>query len=81
MKRESRKRKGLVKGAPTAVILTAAIHLALLAVAGGLVVFTAIKKAEKKFVPPPPVDRPKMDLKKPRVKTKKASKPRATQRI
>jgi len=81
MKRLIHKAKGLVKGAPTAALLTVGIHLALLALAGGLVVFTAVKKAEKKFVPPPPVDRPKMDLKKPRVKTKKASKPRATQRI
>jgi len=81
MKRLIHKTKGIIKGAPTAVLVSAGIHIAIIMVAGGLVVFTAIKKSDKKFVPPPPVDRPKMDLKKPRVKTKKASKPRATQRI
>ena len=76
-----RKTKGLIKGAPTAVLLSVAIHFVLLSLAGAFVVFTAIKKAEKKFSPPPPVDRPKMDLKKPRVKMKKTAKPRASQRI
>lgn len=81
MKRLVKKTKGLIKGAPTAVLISAGVHLVLLGLAGSLVVFTAIKKAEKKFVPPPPVDRPKMDLKKPKVKVKKTVKPRASQRI
>jgi hypothetical protein len=57
------------------------IHAGLFFVAGTLVVFTVIKKQEKKFVPPPPIERPKMDLKKPKVKVKKTVKPRAAQRI
>jgi len=81
MKQVIKKAKGLVKGTSSAVLFSAAIHALLIFVAGTLVVFSVIKKEEKKFVPPPPVDRPKMDLKKPRVKVKKTTKPRATQRI
>lgn len=73
--------KGLIKGAPTAVVVSVAIHLALLLAAGGLVVFTVITKQEKKFVPPPPVERKKMELKKPKVKVKKQARPKASQRI
>ncbi len=81
MKRLLKKTKGLIRGVPSAVLLSAAIHLILLSVAGGLVVFTAIKKTEKKFVPPPPVERPKMELIKPKVKVKKNVKSGSTQRI
>lgn len=81
MKRKSKSTLGLIRGAPTAVVISVAIHLILLVVAGGLVVFTVINKPEKKFIPPPSVERPKMDLKKPRVKMKKTSKPRSAQRI
>ena len=81
MKRMIKKTKGLLQGAPTAVVISAAIHLGLLFIAGTLVVFSVIKKEERKFAPPPAVERPKMDLKKPRVKMKEAAKPRATQRI
>ncbi len=45
------------------------------------VVFTVSQKEEKKFVPPKPVDRPKMKLKKPKVKVKKSAKPKSTSRI
>jgi len=81
MKRLLKKTKGLIRGVPSAVLLSAAIHLILLSVAGGLVVFTAIKKTEKKFVPPPPVERPKMELIKPKVNVKKNVKSGSTQRI
>ena len=47
--------------------------------AGLLVVFTVANKEEKKFVPPKPVDRPKMKLKKPKVK--KNAKPKSSSRI
>lgn len=73
--------RGLIKGAPGAVLLSAAIHGALLLIAGGMVVFSAIRKEEKKFVPPPPVERPKIELKKPKVKIKKRVRPKAVQRI
>lgn len=81
MKQTIKKTKGLIKGAPTAVVVSAAIHIALLAVAGGFVVFSVIKKPEKKFEPPPPVERRKIELKKPKVKVKKQARPKASQRI
>ena len=81
MKRLIRKSKGLIKGTPSAVLISAAIHGILLFVAGGLVVFNVIQKMEKKFVAPPPVERPKMELIKPKVKVKKTVKPGASQRI
>ena len=81
MKKKSNDKKGLFKGTPTAVLVSAGIHVALLLLAGGLVVFKIIEKKEAQFVPPAKIDRPKMNLKKPRVKMKKTSKPRATTRI
>lgn len=81
VKRKSKTEKGLLKGTPTAVLVSAGIHLALLLMAGGLVVFTIIDKKEAQFVPPAKIDRPKMDLLKPRVKMKQSAKPRAMQRI
>lgn len=57
------------------------IHAAAFLLAGMLVVFTVQHKEEKKFVPPKPVERPKMKLKKPKVKVKKTAKPKATTRI
>ncbi len=81
MRRIIKSTTGLIKGAPTAVIVSAAIHAAILLFAGGLVVFHIVNKEPVKFVPPPPVERPPMDLKKPRVKMKNKSKPRSVQRI
>ena len=69
------------KGAPSGVIVSLALHAAAFTLAGLLVVFTVVQKEEKKFVPPKPVDRPKMKLKKPKVKVKKNNKPKATTRI
>lgn len=77
MKQLIKKTKGIVKGVPSAVLLSALIHLGILFIAGGLVIFTVVKKQEKKFVPPPPVNRPKMDLKKPQPKAKVSSPPAA----
>jgi len=57
------------------------IHAAAFLLAGMLVVFNVVKKEEKQFVPPKPVERPKMKLKKPKVKIKKSSKPKPTTRI
>jgi len=66
---------------PSAVVLSIVIHAALFLLAGMLVVFTVVKKEEKKFVPPKAVERPKMKLRKPKVKVKKTSKPKPTTRI
>ena len=81
MKRRARGPKSVNRGAPSGFIISIAIHAAAFMLAGMLVVFNVVKKDEKKFVPPKPVDSPKMKLKKPKVKVKKSSKPRATTRI
>ncbi len=81
MKRLIKKTQGLIKGAPAAVLVSAVLHLILFAVFGGIVVFSVVQKMEKKFTPPPPVERPKMELKKPKVKIKKKPRPKAMQRI
>ena len=75
------KSKGVVKGAPSGFVISLFVHAAAIMLAGFLVVFTVTQKEEKKFVPPKPVERPKMKLKKPKVKVKKTSKPKATTRI
>jgi len=76
-----KKSRKIVKGMPSAVLLSIVIHAALFLLAGMLVVFTVVKKEEKKFEPPKAVERPKMKLKKPKVKIKKTSKPKPTTRI
>jgi len=81
MKKKFRRSKGVSKGAPSGFVISLAVHAAAFVLAGMLVVFNVVKKEEKKFVPPKPVDRPKMKLKKPKVKVKKSSKPKATTRI
>ncbi len=81
MKTFNKKSKGVVKGAPSGFVISLLIHAAAFMLAGLFVVFTVVQKEEKKFVPPKPVDRPKMKLKKPQVKVKKSAKPKATTRI
>ena len=81
IKRLSKKNKGVVKGAPSGFVISLLVHAAAFSLAGLLVVFSVVNKEEKKFVPPKPVDRPKMKLKKPKVKVKKSAKPKSTTRI
>ncbi len=81
MKQPIKKNRRIVKGMPSAVALSILIHVGLFLLAGMLVVFTAVKKKEKKFEPPKAVERPKMKLRKPRVKVKKSAKPKPTTRI
>ena len=81
MKKKESKAKGVVKGAPSGLVISLVVHVAAFMLAGLLVVFTVVKKEEKKFVPPKPVDRPKMKLKKPKVKVKKTAKPKSVTRI
>lgn len=71
----------MVRGAPSGFVISLMVHVAAFLLAGMLVVFNVVNKDEKKFIPPKPVDRPKMKLKKPRVKVKKTAKPQATERI
>lgn len=73
--------KGLVRGTSSAVLISIAIHAAILFGAGALVVFTVVKNREARFVPPPPIERPKMKLVRPRVKVKKNVNPGAVKRI
>lgn len=70
-----------IRGQSTAVLLSVALHALIVLLASVFVVFNIVKKEEKKFEPPPPVERPKMKLKKPRVKMKKQTQPRVSQRI
>lgn len=71
----------LVKGGKSAVLLSVLIHFAIFALTGGVVIYSVTKKKEPKFIPPPPVERPKMALRKPRVRVKKSVKPAAARRI
>jgi hypothetical protein len=77
----SKKPKAISKGAPSGFLLSVAIHAAAFMLAGMLVVFSVTTKEEKKFVPPKPIDRPKMKLKKPTVKVVKNAKPKSSTRI
>jgi len=81
VKKTVNKSRGVVKGAPSGLVISILIHAAAFLLAGMLVVFNVVKKEEKQFVPPKPVERPKMKLKKPKVKIKKSSKPKPTTRI
>jgi len=81
MGKRVKKSKGVVKGAPSGFMVSLMVHAGAILLAGMLVVFSVTQKVEKKFVPPPPVDRPKMKLKKPRVQVKKTAKPKSTTRI
>jgi hypothetical protein len=76
-----RRRRGVVKGAPSGFMVSLLVHGAAFLLAGMFVVFTVTQKEEKKFIPPAPKNRPKMKLKKPKVKVKKTSKPKPTTRI
>lgn len=81
MKRPVKKSKSVVEGAPSGLIISLMVHVAAFMLAGLFVVFTVHHKDEKKFVPPKPVERPKMKLKKPKVKVKKNAKPKSSERI
>ena len=81
MKKNMKKSKSVAKGAPSGFVVSLQIHAAAFMLAGLLVVFNVVQKEEKKFVPPKPVERPKMKLKKPKVKVKKSAKPKSSTRI
>jgi len=81
MKKKKNTAPKVNKGAPSGFLISLIFHAAAFTLAGALVVFTVVQKEEKTFVPPPPVERPKMKLKKPQVKVKKTNKPKPTNRI
>ncbi len=81
MKKRIKKTNKISKGAPSGLAISVVLHIAAFLLAGLLVVFEAIKPEEVKFVPPKAVERPKMKLKKPKVRVKKSAKPKPTTRI
>ena len=81
MKRAGSKQKGTVKGVPSAVLLSILIHAGLFLLATLLVVFTVEQFKEPEFEAPKTVERPKMKLKKPKVRIKQNSKPKTTAKI
>ena len=81
MKRLIKHTQKLIKGAPTAVVVSILFHAGLFMLAGAFVVFTIVKPREIEFKPPPPVKVPKMPIKKLQVKMKKPSKPKASAKI
>ncbi|MBN2702816.1 MAG: hypothetical protein JXR23_01260 [Pontiellaceae bacterium] len=82
MKKRYGKRTGKVnKGAPSGFIISLLLHAAAFAVAGAFVVFTVMKPKAPEFVAPPPMERPKMNLKKPIVKVRRSSSPAPASRI
>lgn len=69
------------KGAPSGFVASLLFHGAAFFIAGLFVVFTVVAKNEPEFVAPQPIERPKMNLKKPKVKIKKSSQPKPSSRI
>lgn len=81
MKKRLKKTDRVSKGAPSGFVISLIFHAAAFFVAGLFVVFTVLPKEENDFTVPPPVERPKMKLKKPKVKIKKSSQPKPSSRI
>ena len=81
MKKVRDKSGKLVKGMPGAVLLSILIHAGFFLLAGALVIFTVVQKDEQEFEPPKAAERPKMKLKKPKVKVQRTSAPKPTARI
>jgi hypothetical protein len=81
VKRLLKKTQKVVKGMPSAVVLSILIHAGLFLLAGLLVVFTVLPPKETTFEAPKPVKRPKMPLRKIQMKVKKPSKPKASAKI
>lgn len=81
MKNPFKRSKKVNKGAPSGFVISLIFHAVIFFLAGLLVVFSVTKNPEVEFTAPPPVERPKMNLKKPRVKIKKSSQPKPSSRI
>ncbi len=69
------------KGAPSGFIISVLVHAGAFFLAGIFVVFSVVNKQEPEFQAPPPIARPKMNLKKPKVKVQKSSTPKPSSRI
>ena len=71
----------MTKGAPSGMVISLILHAVAFFVAGLFVVFTVLKPEPPKWEAPPPAVRPKMNLKKPKVKIKKSAQPKPSSRI
>jgi len=69
------------KGAPSGLVISLVFHGAVFFMAGLFIVFKVMNPPVPEFEAPPPINRPKMDLKKPKVKIKKSSNPRPSSPI
>ena len=69
------------KGAPSGFVISLIFHGVAFFVAGIFVVFTVLPKPKPIFEAPPVAERPRMSLKKPKVKIKKSSAPKPSSRI
>jgi len=77
MKKVFKKTQNLVKGTPTALLVSVGIHALILLLAGWLIVFT-VKIREKATFVPQKIKRNPIELRKLRVKVKESAKPRKT---
>ena len=75
--KKERKEK-VVKGTPTAVLVSVAIHGSLILLAGGIIVFTFVNQPQKIFNPITEYTRPTIPLKKPQLNPKQSCEPNQT---
>ena len=81
MKKTVENAQKLIKGMPSAVVVSILFHAGLFVLAGVLVIFTVLPPPPIEFERPPLVKVPKMPLKKLQVRMKKPSKPKSTAKI
>ena len=81
MNSKPKKKPKLTRGTSSAVLLSILIHAGLFLLAGLLTVFVVHQVKDPEFEAPKAIERPKMKLKKPKVRTQKSSKPKTPNRI
>jgi hypothetical protein len=81
MKRSVNQTGKINKGAPSGFLISLLFHVGAFFIAGLFVVFVVVNKPEPEFEPPPAIERPRMKLKKPKVKIRKSSNPKPSSRI
>ena len=81
MKNKFVQKRRVVKGTSRAIVLSVIIHAGLFLLAGLLVVFTVVNKPEPVFEKVETIKRPRMKLKKPKIRQKTKSKPTPPDRI
>ncbi len=81
MRKNTGKTAKVGKGLPSGLVVSLMLHAAAFFLAGLFVIFTVLPKPEPAFETPTSVERPKMRLKKPKVKVQKRSDPKPSSRI